>query len=52
MTKLVTFESIYPVNSIYLTIDSNFNPNISFGGSWELLPPNKCLQTTDSGGEI
>lgn len=25
---------IYPVGSIYMTMDNNFNPNVTFGGTW------------------
>ena len=54
MVKLATLdatlEKFYPVGSIYLSIDANFNPNTAWGGTWELLPSGKSLQTTDSGG--
>ena len=30
------FDLIYPVGSYYDTEDLNFNPNIQFGGTWEL----------------
>ena len=28
---------IYPIGSIYETLDENFNPNTSFGGDWERI---------------
>jgi streptogramin lyase len=27
----------YPPGSIYRTVDGNFDPNVSWGGTWELL---------------
>ena len=54
MTKLATLDAIldkfYPIGSVYMSIDANFNPNSTWGGSWKLLPSGKSLQTTDSGG--
>ena len=54
MAKLLDFDTmldaIYPVGSVYLTIDDNFDPNEKFGGSWKLIQGGKSLQTTDSGG--
>ena len=58
MAKLLDFDTmldtmldtIYPVGSVYLTIDDNFDPNEKFGGSWELIQSGRSLQTTDSGG--
>ena len=26
---------IYPVGSIYMTMDNNFDPNVTFGGNWD-----------------
>lgn len=31
------FDILYPVGSIYLTFDKNFNPNNSFTGEWESI---------------
>lgn len=31
------FDLIYPVGSIYYTENANFNPNIGFCGTWELI---------------
>lgn len=48
------FEKIYPVNSIYLSMDSE-SPASKFGGTWQLLPENYALWTTNgssTGGQI
>lgn len=29
-----TLETLYPVGSVYTTVDDNFDPNASFGGVW------------------
>lgn len=29
--------AVWPVGSIYITTDASFDPNVSFGGTWELL---------------
>lgn len=54
MTKLATLDAtldkFYPIGSVYMTIVEDFNPNVTFGGTWQLLPSGKSLQTTDSGG--
>lgn len=31
------FDLIYPVGSIYYTNNANFNPNVSFNGTWEQI---------------
>ena len=54
MTKLATLEAtleaIYPVGSVYATIDDNFDPNVSFRGTWERIKPGHTLWSADSGG--
>ena len=44
------FNLVYPVGSYYDTEDLNFNPNIQFGGTWELQEEYElvawlCMQT-------
>lgn len=43
-------KTIYPVGAIYLTINFNFSPAATIGGSWERLSGNYCLQTTTQSG--
>ena len=43
-------DAIYPVGSVYLTIDDSFDPNVKFGGSWSLIQSGRSLQTTNTGG--
>lgn len=31
----MTIDDFYPINSLYETSDSNFDPNVSFGGTWQ-----------------
>ena len=51
------FDLIYPIGSIYYTTDANFNPNISFSGSWQQIKDTFLLAAGDtyvggtSGGE-
>ena len=40
---------IYPVGSIYLSIDDNFIPSTAFGGVWEKIQTGRYLQATDTG---
>lgn len=47
------FNIIYPVGSIYLSMDDNFNPNIVFGGKWEKIQTGRYLQACENGsGEL
>lgn len=39
---------IYPIGSIYQTIDDGFNPNIRWGGTWELIEEGRFLQATET----
>lgn len=38
-------DDFYPVGSYYETSDSNFNPNVSFGGSWTLMTGRVTIST-------
>lgn len=40
---------IYPVGSIYLSLDDNFIPSTAFGGVWEKIQTGRYLQATDTG---
>ena len=40
---------IYPVGSIYLSMDDNFIPSTAFGGQWEKIQTGRYLQATDTG---
>lgn len=33
----ISFDQMYPVGSIYQTINSEFNPNLNFVGTWERI---------------
>lgn len=57
-TKIAAlFDLIYPIGSIYYTTDANFNPNVSFSGSWQQIKDTFLLAAGDtyvggtSGGE-
>lgn len=51
------FDLIYPIGSIYMTEDANFNPSTTFGGSWSriqdrfLLAAGATYNSGDVGGE-
>lgn len=40
-------DMIYPVGSIYTTIDGTFDPSTAFGGTWESIGAGKCLFGAD-----
>ena len=46
-TGINLLDLFYPIGSIYETLDGGFNPNISWGGTWELLSNGQVL--IDSG---
>ena len=39
----LTFDQIYPVGTVYTTIDPDFNPAVPFGGTWKIMAKGKCL---------
>lgn len=43
------FDAIYPVGSIYLTMNDDFNPETAFGGKWEKVEKGRYLRATDLG---
>lgn len=43
------FNQIYPVGSIYTTTDSAFDPNVSFGGTWEQIESGRFLMSKNKG---
>lgn len=45
----INYDEIYPIGSIYQTMDDNFNPNASFKGTWERVENGRFLQSSDSG---
>lgn len=47
----VSIDTIYPVGSIYLTMDIKFDPNKSFGGTWEITSEGKALFGADITGQ-
>ena len=52
MAKLLDFDTIYPVGSVYLTIDDNFDPNEKFGGSWSRIEDGRFLEACSAGGGL
>lgn len=43
------WKSIYPVGCYFETSDSNFNPNVAFGGTWILETPGQVHVSAGSG---
>lgn len=39
----VYWETLYPIGSIYMSTNSNFNPNTSLGGTWVKTAEGRCL---------
>lgn len=39
----VYWKTIYPVGSIYISTNSNFNPNTTWGGTWIKTAEGRCL---------
>lgn len=43
------FDFIRPVGSTYSTLDANFDPNVTWGGTWEKLPEGYVLLSGSEG---
>lgn len=39
---------IYPIGSIYLTVDPTFDPSVTFGGTWEQIKDRFLLASGDT----
>lgn len=39
----VYWKTLYPIGSIYMSTNTNFNPNTSFGGTWVKTAKGRCL---------
>lgn len=48
-SNTINYDEVYPVGSIYQTMDDAFNPSTVFGGTWERLEAGRFLQSADSG---
>lgn len=44
------YNKVYPVGSVYMTSDDNFNPEEAFGGTWHHVTDDVYLKAVMSGG--
>lgn len=50
--RQILADILHPVGELYLTTDNNFNPNITWGGTWEKLSHDAYLKiVTNNAGE-
>lgn len=47
----MTVDDFYPVGSLYETSDNNFDPNVSFGGTWSVVT-DACVTVSDPNGTV
>ena len=40
------FDKLYPVGSVYISLDGSFNPNNTYNGKWELIEQGRYLRAT------
>ena len=53
IAKKVSLDYVHPVGEIYTTTDSSFNPNKTWGGSWEQLTADAYFKiVTENGGSL
>ena len=43
---------IYPVGSIYTSLDANFNPNKQWGGVWQMIKEGIFLEATEDDAKV
>lgn len=46
---VISFDKVFPIGSIYMTIDSSFNPATNFGGTWERFAEGRTIFGVKSG---
>lgn len=44
----INLDFVYPVGSIYITTDGNFNPNNGFGGTWSVFASGRTIVGVDT----
>lgn len=42
----------YPVGSIYISMDSSFDPNVSFGGTWAKIENGRFIEATETAAQV
>lgn len=42
----------YPVGSIYMSMDSSFDPNTVWGGTWEKIEAGRFIEATATAGQV
>lgn len=49
LSKNELLDFFYPIGTIYETVNSNFNPSITWGGTWELVSAGVALRQAGAG---
>lgn len=49
---LVTIDKIYPIGSVYISLDPAFNPTNNFIGTWNLIDSGYILQSTKTASVV
>ena len=43
---------IYPIGSVYISLDATFNPNTTWGGTWSKISAGNFIEATETDAEV